>query len=251
MYLSPLGSLIARTSILPFTLVPSSAGIYFKLSEPWVHGSCMNNWGISLSWDVVQTPSSLCHPLSTVENCSSSKRLQPLHRIFKQHPLIWLHIKVVFAPGSYLWIRQSCSDWRALFQEFFYHVVYTVPSFTDTLDPFVLKCVHLLLFNFSFVLYSFATTCSAYSSTGAGLFQSIVYIVVCKYFLLLLKLSLWSDSRIRHRLTEKITNQSEPREVSEKCQSCSCIRCWQSPSLAQSILGSAPPPCRACSHLVR
>ena len=48
-------------------------------------------------------------------------------------------------------------------------------------------------------------------------------------------------------------NQSEPRGVSEKCQSFSCIHCWQPPSLTQCALGSAPPPhrCSACSYLVR
>ena len=47
--------------------------------------------------------------------------------------------------------------------------------------------------------------------------------------------------------------QSEQREVSEKCQSLSRIRCWQPPSHEQRILGSAPPLYRrsVCSYLVR
>ena len=31
--------------------------------------------------------------------------------------------------------------------------------------------------------------------------------------------------------------------MSEKCQSCLCICCWQPPSLMQCMLGSAPPLC--------
>ena len=47
-------------------------------------------------------------------------------------------------------------------------------------------------------------------------------------------------------------NQSEPRRMSEKCQSLSCIHCWHTPSLTR-VLGSAPRPHRlsACSYLVR
>ena len=48
-------------------------------------------------------------------------------------------------------------------------------------------------------------------------------------------------------------NQSEPRGVSDKCQSISCICSWQPHCPTQRVLGSAPPPHRrsACSYLVR
>ena len=48
-------------------------------------------------------------------------------------------------------------------------------------------------------------------------------------------------------------HQSEPRRVSEKCQSFLCICCWQPPSLMQWLLDSAPPLQRhsPCSYLLR
>ena len=41
--------------------------------------------------------------------------------------------------------------------------------------------------------------------------------------------------------------------MSEKCQSFSCICCWQPPSLTQHLLSSVPSPCTcsACFYLVR
>ena len=65
-----------------------------------------------------------------------------------------------------------------------------------------------------------------------------------------------SDLTLNHQCKSPLPdqhNQSEPSWVSEKCQSSSCIRCWQPTSPMQCILGSAPPRHRrsACSYLVR